>query len=80
MKLALILFASLSLLLGCSDEKENKDEGFNKRQSNYTTPTKKLTLNEYPNFQDDINFEWFETALERQLVRFSQKEKSNDSR
>lgn len=40
----------------------------------YTTPTKRLPLTEYPRFVDDYDLTDMETAIQRQLVRFKTKD------
>jgi len=42
------------------------------RTTHYVTPTKKIALKDYPFFSDDIEFAWFELAINRQLKRYSE--------
>lgn len=42
-------------------------------RSQYTTPTRLVTLQNYPQFSDDYDFRDMETAIDRQLKRFDQK-------
>jgi membrane-bound lytic murein transglycosylase A len=41
------------------------------------TPTKRLHISKYPAFIDDLNFDWMEIALDRQIERFAAKELTN---
>ncbi|MCB0420314.1 MAG: MltA domain-containing protein [Bdellovibrionales bacterium] len=39
----------------------------------YSTPTKALSENEYPDFEDDIDFENMETVISRQIARYKKR-------
>ncbi|MGZ3721455.1 MAG: MltA domain-containing protein, partial [Bdellovibrionales bacterium] len=43
-------------------------------KTNYTTPTKKLSVAEFPMFSDDLGLQGFELAANRQLDRFQNKD------
>ena len=61
--LVLLLSISVSSLANVADN----------IRRDYTTPTKKLSINEYPNFADDLDFQNIELAIDRQLRRYRQK-------
>src|SRR5690606_881877 len=46
---------------------------FKTERESYVTPTRQLSLDEYPLFHDDLNFNGMKLAIERQLTRFAEK-------
>lgn len=46
----------------------------------YITPTKNVSVDQWPQFDDDLDFAWMNTAIDRQLKRFVKKDLSGNIR
>jgi membrane-bound lytic murein transglycosylase A len=74
-KNTLLLIASLIVVSSCSPTTSyaTPSDPVKKTIRDYTTPTKKLKLSQYPKFIDDLNFDLMDIAINRQIKRFKQK-------
>ncbi len=57
----------------CPDSPKGQIDG-----SVYVTPTRRISEAEYPVFEDDLEFENLETALDRQLKRYRERQMSGE--
>lgn len=75
-KLNILISLAVSSLFVCSVSATEFTDLEASGRNNYVTPTRKVDLKEWPRLVDDLDFKDMEVAIDRQLVRYQQKDLS----